>query len=173
MTSAHNEIATLESFTQDFITNKCNTISEFTLSNPKKRFNFHNGFQMNCVMIGTLQLLFKLAAVKGARSDCFRFFSNFQRFWYQKKACIFLITPGEFYSWKMYCLEDINENVTNENATNETKISWVVMHHLNKNLHSEKSDQAPLNSIPKFNLLNVHIAYKDCFLLSKWLPCTY
>ncbi len=28
------------------------------------------------------------------------FFSNFQRFWYQKKACIFLITPIEFYSWK-------------------------------------------------------------------------
>ncbi len=27
------------------------------------------------------------------RSDCFRFFSNFLRFWYQKKALIFLITP--------------------------------------------------------------------------------
>ncbi len=40
------------------------------------------------------------------------FFSNFQRFWYQKKAHIFLITPGEFYSCKMYCLEVINENVT-------------------------------------------------------------
>ncbi len=40
------------------------------------------------------------------------FFSNFQRFWYQKKAHIFLITPGESYSWKMYRLEDINENVT-------------------------------------------------------------
>ncbi len=25
---------------------------------------------------------------------------------------IFLITPGEFYSWKMYCMEDMNENVT-------------------------------------------------------------
>ncbi len=35
---------------------------------------------------------------KGARSDCFRFFSNFERFWYQKKAIIFLITPCEFYS---------------------------------------------------------------------------
>ncbi len=31
---------------------------------------------------------------------------------YQKKACIFLITPGEFYSWKVYRLENINENVT-------------------------------------------------------------
>ena len=40
------------------------------------------------------------------------FFSNLQRFWYQKKAHIFLITPCEFYSWKMYHLEDINENVT-------------------------------------------------------------
>ncbi len=49
---------------------------------------------------------------KGAQSDCFRFFSNFQRFWYQKKGHIFLITLGKCYSWKMYCLEDINENVT-------------------------------------------------------------
>ena len=39
--------------------------------------------------------------IKGARSDHFKFFSNFQRFWYQKKACIFLITPCEFYGWKM------------------------------------------------------------------------
>ncbi len=36
--------------------------------------------------------------VKGARSDCFDFFSNFQRFWYQKKGHIFLITPGVFYA---------------------------------------------------------------------------
>ena len=28
------------------------------------------------------------------------------------KAHIFLITPGEFYSWKNYHFEDINENVT-------------------------------------------------------------
>ena len=26
----------------------------------------------------------------------------------------------------------------------ETKISWVMIHHLNKYLHSEKSDQPPL-----------------------------
>ena len=39
-------------------------------------------------------------------------FSNFRKFWYQKKAHMFLITPGEFYSWKMYRLEGINENVT-------------------------------------------------------------
>ena len=25
---------------------------------------------------------------------------------------IFLITPGEFDSWKIFCLEDINENMT-------------------------------------------------------------
>ncbi len=29
-----------------------------------------------------------------------------------EKAHIFLIAPGESYSWKMYCMEDINENVT-------------------------------------------------------------
>ncbi len=28
------------------------------------------------------------------------FFQNFPRFWYQKKAHIFLSTPGEFWSWK-------------------------------------------------------------------------
>ncbi len=38
--------------------------------------------------------------IKGAWSDCFRFLSNLQRFWYQKKAHIFFFTPGEFYSWK-------------------------------------------------------------------------
>ncbi len=40
------------------------------------------------------------------------FFSSFVRFWYQKKAHIILITPVEFCGWKMYRLEDINENVT-------------------------------------------------------------
>ena len=29
----------------------------------------------------------------------------FLKLW-EKKACIFLINPGEFYGWKMYCLED-------------------------------------------------------------------
>ncbi len=37
---------------------------------------------------------------------------NFLRFWYRKKDHIFLITPGEVYSWQMYHLEDINENMT-------------------------------------------------------------
>ncbi len=40
----------------------------------------------------------------GARSDCFRFFTKLS-----EKAHI---TPCEFYSWKIYRLEDINENVT-------------------------------------------------------------
>ena len=31
--------------------------------------------------------------------------------WYQKKAHIFLSTRGDIYSWKMHCLECINENV--------------------------------------------------------------
>ncbi len=52
-----------------------------------------------------------LMNLKEARSDCFTFFSNFRRFWYQKKGHIFLITPGEFYALKMYRLEDINQNV--------------------------------------------------------------
>ena len=29
-----------------------------------------------------------------------------------KESLYFLITPGEFYSWKIYRLEDNNENVT-------------------------------------------------------------
>ncbi len=56
--------------------------------------------------------LHHISLFKGAQSDCFRFFSNFRRFWYQKKAHIFLITPGEFHSFKMYRLKNINENVT-------------------------------------------------------------
>ncbi len=44
--------------------------------------------------------------LKDARSDCFIFCSDFRGFRYPKKAHIFLITLGEFYSWKMYRLED-------------------------------------------------------------------
>ncbi len=41
------------------------------------------------------------------------FFLNLRRFWYQKKAHIFLImTPGEFYNSKVYPFKDINESVT-------------------------------------------------------------
>ena len=53
-----------------------------------------------------------LGDIKGAWSDRFQIFSNFQKFWYQMKAHNFLIIPGEFYSWKMYRLENVNENVT-------------------------------------------------------------
>ena len=38
-------------------------------------------------------------------------FSNFWRFCYHRKAHIFFITHGKFYRWKVFCLEDINENV--------------------------------------------------------------
>ncbi len=57
-----------------------------------------------------------LVTLKGAWSDYFRFFKFFfpslLRFWYQKKDPIFLITPGEFYSWKMYRLKDMNETMS-------------------------------------------------------------
>ena len=48
------------------------------------------------------------------RSPVFFFFyfvSNLWRFWYDKKAHIFLITHGKFHSWKVFRLEDINENM--------------------------------------------------------------
>ena len=41
----------------------------------------------------------------------FIFFKNLGRFWYHKKAHIFLKTHVKFYSWKVFRLEDINENV--------------------------------------------------------------
>ena len=49
--------------------------------------------------------------IKGAQFYLFNFFSNFWRLWYQKKVNIFLITHGKFHSWKVFHLEDINENV--------------------------------------------------------------
>ena len=39
------------------------------------------------------------------------FFSNFLRFWYHKKAHIFLVSHGKFHSCKAFHSEDINENV--------------------------------------------------------------
>ena len=66
------------------------------------------------VITGLIGLFGKVEnRLQGGRSNCFRIFSNYLRFWYQKKTHFFLITCGEFYSWKMYHLEDIiNENVT-------------------------------------------------------------
>ena len=48
---------------------------------------------------------------KGAQSYLFIFFSSFWRFWYPKKAHIFLKTHSKFHSWKAFRLGDINENV--------------------------------------------------------------
>ena len=39
------------------------------------------------------------------------FFSNIWRLWYHKEAHIFHITHVKFHSWKVFRLEDINENV--------------------------------------------------------------
>ena len=36
----------------------------------------------------------------------------FWRFCYHKKVHIFLINPGKFNNWKVFRLEDINENVS-------------------------------------------------------------
>ena len=46
-------------------------------------------------------------------SPIFSFFFQtiLRRFWYYKKAHIFLITNDKFHSWKAFRLEDINENV--------------------------------------------------------------
>ncbi len=52
--------------------------------------------------------------IKGAQPNCFRFFPKPSEILvpkcncFQKKDHTFLITPSEFYIWKMYCLEDIN-----------------------------------------------------------------
>ena len=44
-----------------------------------------------------------------AWTHCFRCFWICLRFWYQEKLTIFLMTPGGFYSWNIYRLEDINK----------------------------------------------------------------
>ena len=53
-----------------------------------------------------------MSILKGAQSYLFNFLKNFWRFCYHKKAHIFLITHDKFYHWKLFCLEDINENVS-------------------------------------------------------------
>ncbi len=53
--------------------------------------------------------------VKGAQSNCFGFcFQTFWDFGIRRK----LVFSGEYYSWKMYHLEDINENVTSYGNNN-------------------------------------------------------
>ena len=41
----------------------------------------------------------------------FHFFFKLWRFWYHKEAHIFVVTHVKFYSWNMFRLEDIDENV--------------------------------------------------------------
>ena len=41
----------------------------------------------------------------------FFFFSIFWRFWYHKKAHIYFITHVKAHSWKVFRLQDINENI--------------------------------------------------------------
>ena len=57
--------------------------------------------------------LFKIVTFKEARAYFSEFFSNFPKFWYQKKVHIFLITHANFYSWSMLHLKDIGGNGTN------------------------------------------------------------
>ena len=40
------------------------------------------------------------------------FFQTFWDFGIRRKLIFFPITPGEFYSWQMYRLEDSSENMT-------------------------------------------------------------
>ena len=49
---------------------------------------------------------------KGAQSDLFNFLPNFWRFWYHMKVYIFLIIHVKFHGWKVFRLEEINENVS-------------------------------------------------------------
>ena len=49
------------------------------------------------------------STLKGAQSYLFNFFPNFWRFWYHKKAHIFIITHVKFHGLKVFCLEDIYE----------------------------------------------------------------
>ena len=52
-----------------------------------------------------------IVLIKVAQSNCLIFFSNFLRFGYHQEVLSLLIIFGEFYSSKMYCLEDVNENI--------------------------------------------------------------
>ena len=48
-----------------------------------------------------------------------KLFSNFWRFWYHKKVHFFLITHGKFHSWKVFRLEDTNENMSSYGNHNQ------------------------------------------------------
>ena len=58
-----------------------------------------------------MSLFVCLLVVKEAQSDWFsQLFSNFWRWWFHKVAHNFLKTNGKSHSWKVFFLEDINEN---------------------------------------------------------------
>ena len=40
------------------------------------------------------------------------FFFKLSEILVSEESSYYFITPGEFYNWKMYCLENINENMT-------------------------------------------------------------
>ena len=60
-----------------------------------------------------------LLMLEGAQSDYFNFFPYIWRFWYHKKAHIFLITHGKFHSRKVFCSEDFNENASSYGSHNQ------------------------------------------------------
>ena len=53
-------------------------------------------FQCLCAFSISFNTLVSIRMVKGAQSYLFNFFSNFWRFWYHKKAHVFLITHDNF-----------------------------------------------------------------------------
>ena len=60
----------------------------------------------------SLFFLNSCSQLKGAQSYFFNFFPNFWRFWYHREAHIFPLNAVKFHDWKLFCLEDIHENVT-------------------------------------------------------------
>ena len=72
---------------------------------------FSTNTKQNYISFYVIWVEFSIFLFKEAQSYLFNSFSNFWRFWYHKKAHIFLIIHGKFNSWKVFLhLEDINEN---------------------------------------------------------------
>ena len=61
---------------------------------------------------GTSICLFGAKCLKESGPIASDFFQTFWVFGIGRKLIFFPITPVAFYSWKMYRLEDVNENVT-------------------------------------------------------------
>ena len=89
--------------------------------------------------------------IKGTRSNCFRLFSNFLRFLYQKKAHIFLITP-EFYSWEIYHFDKYYENVTSYDNHNKAlyTVTYRQFQNMLSHLVSKRFDGFNWNLKPRF-----------------------